>query len=644
MAAAMLMILDKITASKRSTTQLKASFMRASTQHNLLISSACRRVSGCRCITTITFQKYLADILKSGKSRLPKDNNIVVDPKDITMDAAEHLVQRLTNAANAILPPRKRDAVINVLHDFAYVYPKLAAFLFLNVLLTSIPFLCFAAFVLTVFVSSLATAVLGAILLTLLITGVAVFAASLLLLPVIFCSAIVASTLYFWILAGYFIFAYLKGEGVASSDNAVSSKPAVYSSHGERGHIEDGDGCEIKPSKDSVALKNAIPSSSASLPNEAVPLDGTTSADEVVYSTELDHSDIAIKSEAHLLTGGTIDGAPRTITKPANRPKVEPKDSAIGFEELEDELGQRMDPLASVVYNGTDVDPHLASLAESIRSDIASEPSSISMASKSPRSRKSSRKSAPSTPPATTGAGQPVQFAHLRGEHPEGLRQDSKGLFKVDDIASDSSLEEANRSVRSDGNRPLRKRSASSFTPLSRDQITALNDLEGPHLSAMSMYDTRSAPQGLRREKTAFHLPTNAEPGKLNTSATISPITPLPMPKFEQSSESTKVEMAKLKEAVNLTTRDMITTPVEPNTDHADIEDNCDDCGPSSGKSSDEINRLVEDTTSADEMDFANMPSTPEDERDTIIKSSISPYTGEIVGSYFDHMDAATGI
>lgn len=107
----------------------------------------------------------------------------------------------------------------------------------------------------------------------------------------------------------------------------------------------------------------------------------------------------------------------------------------------------------------------------------------------------------PSTASASTEGGQPVYYAKLRKEHPDGLRQDSKGLFKVDEIASDSSLEEADRKQRPDGNRPLRKRSASAFTSLLHDPITAVH--------------------GLKREQTAIHLPMNTENGKLNPPARV---------------------------------------------------------------------------------------------------------------------------
>lgn len=110
------------------------------------------------------------------------------------------------------------------------------------------------------------------------------------------------------------------------------------------------------------------------------------------------------------------------------------------------------------------------------------------------------------------------------------------------------------------------------------------------------------------------------------------------MPELKRSLDHTKVKMAMLKEGINPATGNILFAPVDPNTFNADIEDNCDDSDPSSGKSSGEIERLVEDTTSADEMDFAKMPPTPEDERDPSIKSSISPYTGEILESYFGDM------
>lgn len=98
-----------------------------------------------------------------------------------------------------------------------------------------------------------------------------------------------------------------------------------------------------------------------------------------------------------------------------------------------------------------------------------------------------------------------------------------------------------------------------------------------------------------------------------------------------------------LKEGVHPATGNPIFAPVDPNAAHADVEDNC-DSDPSSGKSSGEIERIAEDSASADEMDFANMPPTPEDERGPSVKSSISPYTGEIVESYFGDMGLETRI
>lgn len=124
----------------------------------------------------------------------------------------------------------------------------------------------------------------------------------------------------------------------------------------------------------------------------------------------------------------------------------------------------------------------------------------------------------PSTP---TGAGQPIRFAHLRREHPDGLRQDSKGLFKVDEIASDSSLEEADRKQRPDGNQPLRKRSASSFTSTPHAPLTVIHELNNSHFPAAAMHDPKTAIHSLKREQTAFHLPTKAKTGKLNPPAIV---------------------------------------------------------------------------------------------------------------------------
>lgn len=111
------------------------------------------------------------------------------------------------------------------------------------------------------------------------------------------------------------------------------------------------------------------------------------------------------------------------------------------------------------------------------------------------------------------------------------------------------------------------------------------------------------------------------------------------MHELPRSLDYTDVKQATLKEGINPATGIVIPTPLDPLAANADIEDNC-ESEPESRKSSAEMERLVDDTTSADEMDFAKMPPTPEDERDTIIKSSISPYTGEIVESYFGDQGA----
>ncbi|KAE9992337.1 hypothetical protein EG327_009411 [Venturia inaequalis] len=470
------------------------------------------------------------------------------------MEAARLLVQRLSNTFNAILPPEKRAAVRDLLQDFAYVYPKLAVFLFLNLALTGLPLLLFVAFALTIFVSSLIAALLGAILITLLITTFAIFAASLLLLPTVFLTTLAASSLYFWGLVAYYIFVHLQKRGATPSDNTIQSTNDLPSDDGEWEHAEDDELGQSIVSTDVVATDNAIPSKDAASSGDTAPTDGaaptddTNPSDNAIPSMDHDqstpgvHSANAMNGKVHDWSGESVSFKTGTTVKPTDRPKVEAKDSAVGLDGIKEKPLQRFDAMASQDYDGGDVDPHMSSLADTIRSELAS-PAAF-------KNRKSPRISPTPTPPASTAPRQLFQYAKLRKEHPDGLRQDSKGLFKI------------------------------------------------------------------------------------------SQTMPLSMPELERSLDHTKLKTAMLKEGTNPAIGNIIYAPVDPNTAHvADIEDNC-DSETSSRKSSVEIERLVDDTTSADEMDFAKMPPTPEDERGASIKSSISPYTGEIVESYFGDQGA----
>ncbi|TID15856.1 hypothetical protein E6O75_ATG08914 [Venturia nashicola] len=384
------------------------------------------------------------------------------------MNAAKHLVRRLSHGFNALLPTEKRDAVKKLLQDFAYVYPKLAVFLSLNVALAAIPLLCFALFALVVFLLFLVAALVVAIVVTLLATTFAVLGALLLLLPAIFFTTFCACSLFFWGLVAYYIFVHLRRPGATSSDNANRSTGAVPSDSNEWEHL---DGPVL--SKDAVAAdmatssKDATRSDDASPSDNAVPLADDNQSTYVVPSDKGRHtSDKGMDGNVDYSSEGSDGWRPGTDAKSLNRPKVEAKDSAVGLE------------LAS---------PAVSSL-------VSSKPTNS-------RSRKSFRNSPISTPLASPAPGKPFQFAKLRKEHPDGLRQDSKGLFKVDEIASDSSLDEPDREQRPHAHQPRRKRSASSFTSMSQDHTTTM--------------------QPLKRGQTAIHLPTDVKPKKLTLPATV---------------------------------------------------------------------------------------------------------------------------
>lgn len=202
-------------------------------------------------------------------------------------------------------------------------------------LLTGIPLLCFAGFTLTVFVSSLVTALLGAIVVTLCTTAFAIFAASLLLLPTVFFTTIGALFLYLWGLIAYYIFVYFQSSDTAPSDNAFQTT-------------------DQDQSDNVIQSTNVDPS------------------DNAIQSTADVHSDNAIDGKVHNWSGGRLSWTSGPTTKAIDRPKVEAKDSAVGLEQLEDESVQRNGAMASEVHDESDVDPHLSSLTESIRSEIAS--------------------------------------------------------------------------------------------------------------------------------------------------------------------------------------------------------------------------------------------------------------------------------
>lgn len=232
----------------------------------------------------------------------------------------------------------------------------------LNVLLTGIPLLCFTGFAVTVFVSSLIAALFGAVIATLLITAFAIFTASLLLLPTIFLTTLGACSLYFWGLTAYYIFVYLQSAG---SDTAIQSTDAVPSGNDEWEDVEHGECGDTIPSTGVFASDNATPSADAISAHDA------TQAMDVVLS------DNAIEGEVQDWSAGGVTWTPRTDAKSIDRPKVEANDSAVGLEGLKEKSVQRPEAMASEFREESDVGPHMSSLAESIRSEIASTGQSV---------------------------------------------------------------------------------------------------------------------------------------------------------------------------------------------------------------------------------------------------------------------------
>jgi hypothetical protein len=144
-------------------------------------------------------------------------------------------------------------------------------------------------------------------------------------------------------------------------------------------------------------------------------------------------SDEVIDDKINTWTGGRFSWSTRGAKKASTskeRPKAGEKDSAISLEE-EPILG-KIEEVASDVENESDPE-QIRELAMSIDSHETITSPTISLAS---------QMELPEEEKAPTGIGLPITYAQLRKEHPDGLRLDRKGLFKVDDIASNSSLED----------------------------------------------------------------------------------------------------------------------------------------------------------------------------------------------------------
>ncbi|OAL50899.1 hypothetical protein IQ07DRAFT_537141 [Pyrenochaeta sp. DS3sAY3a] len=121
----------------------------------------------------------------------------------------QHTTSRVGNqiqiTTNRVLPPKKREEIVDNVHAFANRNPKLAAFLAIQIVLTGIPLLVFLAFATTTLLVSLTTCILLGILAALAFTFIAVGLALILVVPTVFLASCSATVIFVWSFAGYLV-------------------------------------------------------------------------------------------------------------------------------------------------------------------------------------------------------------------------------------------------------------------------------------------------------------------------------------------------------------------------------------------------------------------------------------------------------
>jgi hypothetical protein len=231
------------------------------------------------------------------------------------------------------------------------------------------------------------TAILGAIVVALLSTAFVVFVASLFLFPTILFTTLSACFMFFWLLAGSYVFAYLQEAGFAPSHEAID---------------------------DSVNTWTGGRFSWSAM--------GTSRDFCIKERPRAEPQDSAVSVGVEPLT--IIEEVPEVDTEVANMYTKAPR-----------KIHDSMDSQNTVIGPKGALTSHMKIPIPAIKIDSQSSDSvpSRNLASQmeSPKEEKPS------------GSGKPITYVKLRKEHPDGLRVDRKGLFKVDDIASNSSLEDA---------------------------------------------------------------------------------------------------------------------------------------------------------------------------------------------------------
>lgn len=123
-----------------------------------------------------------------------------------TMDrAVEWAMRQGKDNLDRIIPPDKREAIRGELQAVVLANPKFSAFLALNIVLTGIPVGLFMLFGFVVLFVSLMIAITCALCAAIVVTLTAIGAALFIVFPTVLVTTGLASSIFLWCLAGYYV-------------------------------------------------------------------------------------------------------------------------------------------------------------------------------------------------------------------------------------------------------------------------------------------------------------------------------------------------------------------------------------------------------------------------------------------------------
>ncbi|EMD67802.1 hypothetical protein COCSADRAFT_34587 [Bipolaris sorokiniana ND90Pr] len=130
--------------------------------------------------------------------------------------AAKSVEAQIGATTNQLLPPRRREQMIEQSRDYANRNPKIAAFLTTQAAFTGIPLVLFLAFAAVTLLVSLTTCLFLGLLVSLSITFFVVGLALIFVVPTVFIASFSAIFIFIWGLAGFIILRKFNERGASA--------------------------------------------------------------------------------------------------------------------------------------------------------------------------------------------------------------------------------------------------------------------------------------------------------------------------------------------------------------------------------------------------------------------------------------------